>query len=547
MPVSSGTVSAAIAHVLDRHAADVFGVMGNGNAWFLDAVVASTALTYTAVRHEAAAVAAADAYARASGRLAIATTTYGPGFTNALTPLAEAAQARIPLVLVTGAPPATPRAFDVDQRVLTETCGAVYLAATADDPAGVAEHAVLIAVQDRRPVVLAIPYDLAVAPAAAPAPPEPGSDALRFTLAPPPAAAIERAAELLARAERPLLLAGRGAWLAGAGADAAALARDLGALTTTSALAMGLFDGDDALGVCGGFATETAAGLVRQADVVLVLGAGLNPFTTRFGQAFGPDAVVIQVDVAEAPTHARVDLFLRGDAAAVSRALRDALPGDRRASWTRPAPAEIARRDDGDALGPDGRLDPRSVMRRLDAMLPGDRVVVQDGGHFIGWAPTYLRIPSPDRLLMVGTAFQTIGLGLPSAVGAGRARPESTIVLCSGDGGALMGLADLESVTRAVRRGVILLFNDAAYGAEVHQYGVRGVDELPMLIPETDFAALAAAVGMRSVVVRTLEDLESLGAWLATGEDGVFLCDLRVSREVVAPYILEVVAAAKRG
>lgn len=546
MSVSSGTVSARIAGALAAHASDVFGLMGNGNAWFLDAVVTSTDLGFTAVRHEAAAVAAADAYARSSGRLAIATTTYGPGFTNALTPLAEAAQARIPLILVTGAPPATPRPFDVDQRALTEAAGAVYLEASVDDAAGVADHAAMIAVQDRRAVVLAIPYDVAAAPSPEPAPAS-AATTIGFELAPPPAADLTEAAALLARAERPLLLAGRGAWLARAGDAAAALADDLGALTTTSALAMGLFDGDRALGVCGGFATETTALLVERADVVLVLGAGLNQFTTRFGQAFGPDAVVVQVDIAERPTHPRVDRFLRGDAAELARALHEALPAERRAAWNVPAIAEIARRDDGDELAADGRLDPRSAMRRLDALLPEDRVVVQDGGHFIGWAPTYLRVSSPDRLLMVGTAFQTIGLGLPSAVGAGRARPDSTIVLCSGDGGALMGLADLESAARTVRHGVILLFNDAAYGAEVHQYGVRGVDERPMLIPEVDFAALAAAVGMRSAVIRKLADLEALASWLAAGEDGVFLCDLRVSREVVAPYMHEVVDAAKRG
>ena len=82
-PVPSAPASPA---ALDPLARDVFGVMGNGNAWFLDAVVTASALRYTAVRHEAAAVAAADAYHRSSGRLAIATTTYGPGYTNALTP-----------------------------------------------------------------------------------------------------------------------------------------------------------------------------------------------------------------------------------------------------------------------------------------------------------------------------------------------------------------------------------------------------------------------------------------------------------------------------
>jgi thiamine pyrophosphate-dependent acetolactate synthase large subunit-like protein len=309
---------------------------------------------------------------------------------------------------------------------------------------------------------------------------------------------------------------------------------------------MGFFDGDDALGVSGGFATEVTAGLVHQADVVLVLGAGLNPFTTRFGDAFSPVAHVIQVDLASQPTNPRVDTFLRGDARKVAIALREALPAGRTAAWERPARDDIVSRDEGGALAPDGRLDPRSAIRRIDALLPEDRVVVQDGGHFIGWGPMYLRIPSPDRLLMVGTAFQTIGLGLPSAVGAGRARPESTIVLCTGDGGALMGLADLETVVRSVRRGVIIVFNDAAYGAEVHQYGVRGIDEGPMLIPEVDFAALGAAVGATSAVIHSLDDLGALETWLASETDGLFVADLRVSREIVAPYMHEVVAAATR-
>jgi thiamine pyrophosphate-dependent acetolactate synthase large subunit-like protein len=541
-PVSAGTVSARVAFALDAHATDVFGVMGNGNAWFLDAVVTSTSMTYTAVRHEAAAVAAADAYYRASGRIAIATTTYGPGFTNAITPLTEAAQARIPLVLVTGAPPTAPRPWDVDQRALTEASGAMYIEVPAGGGANAADTAVEMAIAARQPVVLAIPYDVAAVPD------DGGSsagDRVEFDLA-VDRGAITDAAAWLASAKRPLVLAGRGAWLSGAQDAAQRLADDLGALTATSALAMGFFAGDDALGISGGFATETTARLIERADVVLVLGAGLNQFTTRFGDAFAPDAHVIQVDLAEQATNPRVDTLLRGDVSEVLAALHDSLPTERAAAWRREPRTEIVRRDPGEDLAPDGRLDPRSAIRRIDALLPIDRVVVQDGGHFIGWGPTYLTIPSPDRLLMVGTAFQTIGLGLPSAVGAGRARPDSTIVLCSGDGGALMGLADLETVVRSVRHGVVLIFNDAAYGAEVHQYGVRGIDERPMLIPEVDFAGIAAALGATSAVIRTLDDLSALETWLGSGAEGVFLADLRVSRDVVAPYMHEVVEAATR-
>src|SRR5690606_34283798 len=144
----------------------------------------------------------------------------------------------------------------------------------------------------------------------------------------------------------------------------------------------------------------------------------------------------------------------------------------------------------GEDAAPDGLLDPRAVARTLDTIIPKNRVVVQDGGHFIGWGPMYWGVPGPHALNLVGTAYQSIGLGLASAVGAGAAAPESTIVLASGDGGFLMGLADLESVIRSVRSGIIVIYNDAAYGAEIHQYGSIGLHEGPMLIPDVDFAAV---------------------------------------------------------
>ncbi|WP_434994732.1 thiamine pyrophosphate-binding protein [Arthrobacter sp. Ld5] len=544
------TVSARIAAALLPAAAEVFGVMGNGNAHFLDAVMASPSLHFTAVRHEAGAVAAADAYHRAGGRLAVATTTYGAGFTNALTPLAEAAQADIPLVLVVGDAPTTGmRVWDVDQCLVAKGLGVTTFTVSAAHPLGVTTAAVEHALRHREPVVLAIPYDLAATEAAeedAPAAPAPLPRPV------PAPADVDRAAALLSAAERPLILAGRGAWVSGAGAAAGALADRLGALTATSGLGAGLF-GDDAaaLGIAGGWASGRTADLIRQADVVLVLGARLNQFTMRFGDAFDPDARIIQSDVAAGPTSPVVTDFLHADARLTAEALLAAVElreGGRR--WSTRAAADALHahdaRDDGEPTAPDGRLDPRSLCRALDRMLPADRTIVQDGGHFIGWAPGYLHVPAPNRLIMVGTAYQTIGLGFPSAVGAARALPGSTIVLCTGDGGALMALPDLETVLRTARRAVIVVFNDAAYGAEIHQYAVRGIDSGPMLIDEVDFAAVAAAFGARSATIASLDDLAAVEGWLAGDDDGVLLLDCRISRQVVAPYMQEIVAVAAR-
>ncbi|MFP5368638.1 MAG: thiamine pyrophosphate-binding protein, partial [Actinomycetes bacterium] len=130
--MTSLTVSGRVAQVLSSYVSDVFGVMGNGNVYFLDAAE-NRGLRFTPVRHEGAAIAAADAYYRASGRLAIGTTTYGPGYTNALTALAEAVQAQIPVVLVTGdAPTSGARPQDVEQAAIAAGLGAATFTVTRD-------------------------------------------------------------------------------------------------------------------------------------------------------------------------------------------------------------------------------------------------------------------------------------------------------------------------------------------------------------------------------------------------------------------------------
>jgi thiamine pyrophosphate-dependent acetolactate synthase large subunit-like protein len=206
--------------------------------------------------------------------------------------------------------------------------------------------------------------------------------------------------------------------------------------------------------------------------------------------------------------------------------------------------ASLRAREPGDALAPDGRLDPRSAAIRIGELLPENRVVVSDGGHFIGWANMYWPVASPDRMMMVGTAYQSIGLGFPSVPGAALAQPDATIVLTTGDGGGLMALADLESAVRvAAGRGLAVVWNDRAYGAEVNLYGLQGLATGPMLIPEVDFAALAAGVGAEGVVVRTLDDLHRLASWVETPaiERPFLLLDLRISTQVIAPYQQEII------
>ncbi|KAB1659575.1 thiamine pyrophosphate-binding protein [Pseudoclavibacter chungangensis] len=555
------SIADRLATTIAAHTSDVFGLMGNGNAYLIDAFRRLTDVRFTAVRHETATVASADAYHRVSRRLAVATTTYGAGFTNALTSLTEAAMARTPVLVVVGdAPTSGARPWDVEQSALGTTVGVRSVVVTAAAPGRAALDAIRYALEHRTPVLLELPYDLPALDA-----PDEDLDLTERPARAPVAIDVERtddAARALLSARRPLVLAGRGA--RGAAAELVALADRLGAASVSTAPARGTF-GNRALdlGVCGGFASERTLARTRAADVVLVVGAGLNQFTTAFGTAFAPDARVIRIDDdAPAPNPIVTD-EITGDARlAVERILAvigDAGVGQAHvaadgavpaAAVDDTAPGTRLDREQGEERAADGRLDPRSLSIALDALLPTDRLVVSDGGHFIGWANMYFRLPSPDSITLVGTAFQSIGLGFASAPGAAAAAPERTLVVVTGDGGGLMALADLDSVVRSARSAVVVVFNDAAYTAEVTQYGTLGLDEGPMRIDEVDFAAIGRGVGAEGAVVRSLDDLDALRAWQDAGARGTFVLDCRVSGAVIAPYQREIMerlhAAARR-
>ena len=539
------TVSEVVARVVAAHTSEVFALMGNGNAYFTDALARDGKVRMTGLRHEAGTVASADAYYRVSRKIAVATTTFGPGYTNAITPLAEAVQSRTPMVFVVGGQPTTgPRPWDVDQVAIATSVGAPTITVTTANPAQATTHAFATALAQRVPVVLFIPHDIG----AAQAEPEPNVVAPAEPAAPEaPGGLLDDAAQMLAGAKRPLILAGRGA------RDAAGvlgeLADRLGALTVSSAPARGTFAGRPYdLGVCGGFASESSSELIRTADVVLVVGAGLNQFTTAFNTQFNPDAQLIQIDLAPEQTHDRVNVFLRGDCTATVEALLSRLAHHAAPATPWDGQTEHARystlnfdRDTGTGQADDGLLDPRSAMHRLNEILPANRQVVSDGGHFIGWSSYYFDLPAPDSLIMVGTQYQSIGLGLPSAPGAVLARPDATTIVATGDGGGAMGLPDLHALVNTASSAVVLVFNDACYGAEIHQYGSQGLDEQIMEIEQIDFATVAKGFGAAGVVVNTMDDLNQVQTWVDDGAHGTLVVDLRISRNIVAPYILEII------
>src|SRR5580692_1996114 len=510
-----------------------FGVVGNGNFLAVAGLMAGGA-TYVAARHEGGAVAMADAYYRVTGDVAVCTTTYGPGLTNAATGLAEAVKHRSGVLLLSGDQPTSgPRPIVTDPATVRDTV-ARALELARDGP---------------RLVVLSLAADLlgADVPDQPGQPPCPDVAQIRPGphLRPVPAACqIDAALDVLASARRPLLLAGLGAYRSGAAQPIAALADRLGALLTTTVMVDGLYrDSPWCLGICGGFASPRAARIMGDADVIVAFGASLNDFTLHGGRLLDPGATLVQVDLEGAPTVSRVDLCVTGDASRVAGVLLEGVRarGLMASSWRDQVTADIGlagwEHEPYDDASTASQIDPRSLSLALVGLLPAKRTLVMDGGHFVGWPAMYWPAADPSALVFTGAAFQTIGLGFAGAVGAAIGRPDRTTVVALGDGGALMGLPELETLIRVSPSALVVIFNDAAYGAEVHMYRSSVTDISPATFGDTDFAAVARSLGAQAATVRTAADLAGLRAWRDAGCHGTYLIDCKVVPDVVARYL----------
>jgi thiamine pyrophosphate-dependent acetolactate synthase large subunit-like protein len=183
-------------------------------------------------------------------------------------------------------------------------------------------------------------------------------------------------------------------------------------------------------------------------------------------------------------------------------------------------------------------IDPRTLSKAVDAILPLDRVVASDSGHFCGWVPRYLRVPSA-RASCLSHSFQSVGLGLASAIGLAIANPGKLAVLGAGDGGFLMSIADLETAVRMGLRMCILIYNDASYAAEVHFFRRQGYSIDIVQFPDTDFAAVARGYGAKGITVRTLADLAPLRDWVNDGAPGVFVIDGKINPDLEADWHAE--------
>lgn len=541
-------VAEAVGRTLAQLGCDrVFGVVGSGNFHVTNALVAGGA-RFTAARHEGGAATMADAYARMSGRVGVLSVHQGCGLTNAMTGITEAAKSRTPLVVLAAEATQLRSNFYVDQAGLAAAVGAA--AERVGSPASAvadATRAFRRAGEERRTVLLNLPLDVqgedcswspeALRPSVAPAPATPETDDVR------------RLADALATARRPVFVAGRGARSARARDSLVVLADAVGALLSTSAVSRGLFHATPwSLDVSGGFASPLAAELITASDLVVGWGCALNMWTMRHGHLIGPDTIVAQVDLeADAIGGNRpVHLGVVGDVAETAGAVAAELAGRGVSSngWRDGAlrdriAREVRWRDvpyDDESGG--GRIDPRTLSIVLDDLLPTERIVAVDSGNFMGYPSMFLSVPDEAGLCFT-QAFQSVGLGLATAIGAALAQPDRLPVAALGDGGALMGIAELETVVRLGLPMVVVVYDDAAYGAEVHHFGPDGGPLDTVVFPDTDIAAIGRGFGCDGLTVREPGDLAAVQGWLDGPRARPLVIDAKVTRDRGAWWLEE--------
>jgi acetolactate synthase I/II/III large subunit len=364
-------------------------------------------------------------------------------------------------------------------------------------------------------------------------------------LQPPRAEDVNEAVRLLNGAERPTILCGLGAVNARAEREVQALAEFLGAPVATSILAAGFCAQYPLyMGISGGLGSPLAVDTLAESDVMLVVGASLNEWTTDFSKILENGKKVIQVDVRPDAFgwFARVDVGLEGDAKPAVAMLTDRLrQGNgkdhqpaaaiaQKIKSRKPAPVNY---DDGPTI------DPRRAARYIEDKLPkDDRIIVLDGGHSgMVFAETFT-IPRADNW---GTTldFGAVGQGLGIALGACFARPGKRVTHVTGDFSLMMGLADMHTAVRFNLPLTVFVFNDNAVGQEKHDLVHKKLNPKYADIPEPDFAKLAVGFGAKGFAVRRPDDLGEIDKALAV-TDGPAVVDVKINGDVEIPASWEI-------
>ncbi len=519
----------------------VFGYPGGAILPAYDAML-DYPIRHILVRHEQGATHMADGYSRASGEVGVAVATSGPGATNMVTGIATAMLDSSPIVCVTGQVGSALIGTDAFQE--TDVTGVTlpitkhnYLVTEVDEIAPALHEAFYVARSGRPgPVLVDITKDAQQAFTATR--PRLGKvDLPGYRPEPrPPESELQRAAELINRAERPVILAGHGILISGAMGQVRELAERARIPIAMTLLGIGAIPANHSLnmGMMGMHGESWVNQAIQEADLLLALGMRFDDRVTGSLKTYAPNAAKIHIDIdpAEFNKNVRVDVALAGDLSAVLAHLLPVIEARDRSEWLgsiRGFKGDTAVRDIQNL--PDmGKLYAAHVIHDIWRMTGGKAIVTTDVGQHQMWEAQYYRHNEPRSLITSG-GLGTMGFALPAAVGAKVARPDDEVWVIAGDGGFQMTMCELATIAQERLKLNVAIINNGYLGM-VRQWQEFFYDRryagTPILSP--DFAALARSFGLGGEVVRSRQEVEG-AVERARADERTVVLDFQVEKE----------------
>ncbi|MDI6866657.1 biosynthetic-type acetolactate synthase large subunit [Methanoculleus sp.] len=535
------TGARTLIEALQREGVDtIFGYPGGVVLPIYDELYDSS-IRHILVRHEQAAAHAADGYARASGRVGVCLATSGPGACNLVTGIATAYMDSIPIVALTGQVPTALLGNDAFQE--SDITGITipitkhnYLVKKAADIDRVVREAFYIARTGRPgPVLIDLPKDVTMGVVDEVSSPPPAEISLRGyqPTYDGHVRQIDKALDLIARAERPLVYAGGGVILSGASTELREFVETAAIPVTTTLMGLGAIPGDHPLnlGMLGMHGTQAANYAVTECDLLIAIGVRFDDRVTGKIEAFAPNAQIIHIDIdpAEIGKNKKVDVPIVGDVGRVLRAMlaRMQKHGDT-ANWVNRAGTWKAQFPPG--YRDDDRLRPQYVIQQLSDLMKGEGIVTSEVGQNQMWTALYYCFKRPRSWITSG-GLGTMGYGFPAAIGAHFARPGETVVDVAGDGSFQMNIQELATVAHNNIPVKVVILNNMYLGM-VRQWQELFYDRRYAYteLSPVDFVRVANAYGVEGIRVEEKAEVrEALET--ALGHDGPFVLDFRIERE----------------